>query len=113
MSCKAVTVFQRFSNCCETGSPQHLCSTGDREDFSDNCRYEEVLDNNGYEVIEDNISKSLKLALLNIDVPEIHFGNIAKNHQLWIVDIQMSVLNEEMDSESLKLKILDAISASE
>ena len=42
-----------------------------------------------------------------MDVPEIYFGNIAKE---LLREIIAAFLNGEMDSELLKLKILEAIS---
>lgn len=68
---------------------------------------------NGYEVAKGNGLKYFKLALLEMNIPERHFGNIAKRHQLGIVDFRTAVINEEMDSEQLKLKILEAISKDE
>ena len=68
-------------------------------------QYEEELVHNGYGVIKGNRLKSFKSVLLEMDVPEIYFGNIAKTPQLGIV--------EKMNSEPLKLKILETISKHE
>ena len=72
-----------------------------------------MLLSNDYEAVKANHLKYFGLALQKIDVPEIHFGNIAKHYQLGIVIFRTTVINEEIDSEELKLKILEAISKDE
>jgi len=61
--------------------------------------------------------KTLKKLIPTMDVPETDFGNIAKSPESGIFsfrallqDIITAFLNDDMDSEELKLKIFHAVS---
>lgn len=61
---------------------------------------------NGYEVIKGNRLKSLKEAIMSLDVPEISFGNIAKTPQLGIFDFRAFLNLAMLMAESERAKLL-------
>ena len=64
------------------------------------------LSRNGYEVIKGQRLRTLKTAILNLDVPETDFGNIKKTPQLGVFDFRAFLNLAMLVSESERAKML-------
>jgi hypothetical protein len=77
-------------------------------------QHAEELARNGYEVLKGNRLKSLKIAIQQMDVPEINFGNIAKTPQLGVLDFRAflnlaMLMRESARAGLLRKAILDIV----
>jgi len=68
--------------------------------------YGDELAKNGYEILKGNRLKTLKMSILEMDVPETDFGNISKSPQLGIFDFRAFLNLAMLITESERAKVL-------